>query len=143
MWKQNERSTWISKIQVNLCTAKSLKILSDQCNIFFADSVFVLQHCKTKYFLAAWNSFNELKSLYYFRLHPGEVCAGGEAGKDSCDGDGGAPLVCKSQEGNWHVVGLVAWGNGCAKAGVPGIYVNVHHYMDFITAVPVSHIRNV
>merc|ERR1712020_480125 len=44
-----------------------------------------------------------------FRLRAGEVCAGGEAGKDACDGDGGSPLVCQSEEGNWHVVGLVAW----------------------------------
>ena len=46
--------------------------------------------------------------IYYtlhFRLRSGEVCAGGEAGKDSCDGDGGAPLVCQSNQGNWHVVG--------------------------------------
>ena len=41
----------------------------------------------------------------HFRLRSGEVCAGGEAGKDSCDGDGGAPLVCQSNQGNWHVVG--------------------------------------
>ena len=29
-----------------------------------------------------------------FQLTAGEICAGGEQGKDSCDGDGGAPLVC-------------------------------------------------
>ena len=29
-----------------------------------------------------------------FQLSAGELCAGGEQGKDSCDGDGGAPLVC-------------------------------------------------
>merc|ERR1712012_378360 len=68
-----------------------------------------------------------------FRLRSGEVCAGGEAGKDSCDGDGGAPLVCQSNQGNWHVVGLVAWGVGCANPDTPGIYVNVFHYLDFIT----------
>ena len=28
-----------------------------------------------------------------FQLSPGEICAGGEIGKDTCDGDGGAPLV--------------------------------------------------
>jgi len=69
-----------------------------------------------------------------FRLRSGEICAGGEAGKDSCDGDGGSPLVCQSEEGNWHVVGLVAWGVGCAKPDIPGMYVNVYHYLDFITA---------
>ena len=66
-------------------------------------------------------------------LSPGEICAGGETGKDSCDGDGGAPLVCQSESKHWHVVGLVAWGVGCANPDVPGVYVNVYHYLDFIT----------
>jgi len=68
-----------------------------------------------------------------FQLTPGELCAGGEAGKDSCDGDGGAPLVCQSRSGNWHVVGLVAWGIGCANPDVPAVYVDVYHYLNFIT----------
>jgi len=68
-----------------------------------------------------------------FNLQPGELCAGGETGKDACDGDGGSPLVCLSKEGHWHVVGLVAWGVGCANPDTPGIYVNVHNYLDFIT----------
>ncbi len=74
-----------------------------------------------------------------FNLHPGEICAGGEEGKDACDGDGGAPLVCQAQSGHWHVVGLVAWGVGCASPDVPGVYVNVYHYLDFINAA--SHRR--
>ena len=64
----------------------------------------------TKNKIQNW-SFNLAISTYlfyqtlHFRLRSGEVCAGGEAGKDSCDGDGGAPLVCQSNQGNWHVVG--------------------------------------
>ena len=67
-------------------------------------------------------------------LSPGEICAGGETGKDSCDGDGGSPLVCQSKTGHWHVVGLVAWGVGCANPDTPGVYVNIYHYLDFITS---------
>merc|ERR1712213_187275 len=47
-----------------------------------------------------------------FRLHPCEICAGSEVGKDACTGDGGSPLVCQAESGRWTVVGLVAWGVG-------------------------------
>eukprot|EP00096_Caligus_rogercresseyi_P008018 TRINITY_DN2626_c0_g1_i1.p1 TRINITY_DN2626_c0_g1~~TRINITY_DN2626_c0_g1_i1.p1 ORF type:complete len:448 (-),score=89.23 TRINITY_DN2626_c0_g1_i1:123-1466(-) len=67
-----------------------------------------------------------------FRLDESELCAGGEAGKDACDGDGGAPLVCQSSEGLWHVVGLVAWGVGCAEKDVPGIYAKVSYFRNWI-----------
>ncbi|XP_037793605.1 phenoloxidase-activating factor 2-like [Penaeus monodon] len=59
------------------------------------------------------------------------ICAGGIAGKDACTGDGGSPLVCPTQNG-WTVVGLVAWGIGCAQGNVPGVYVNIPNMMDFI-----------
>ncbi|EDW68187.1 phenoloxidase-activating factor 2 [Drosophila virilis] len=59
------------------------------------------------------------------------ICAGGEAGKDACTGDGGSPLVCTSN-GVWYVVGLVAWGIGCGQANVPGVYVNVGTYLPWI-----------
>lgn len=67
-----------------------------------------------------------------FRLSPSEICAGGEQNKDACDGDGGAPLVCESKEGRWNVVGIVTWGVDCGLKGVPGVYANIHHMLDFI-----------
>jgi len=67
-----------------------------------------------------------------FTLSSSEICAGGEEGKDACDGDGGAPLVCQSKDNRWHVVGLVTWGVDCARKGVPGIYANVYNMLDFI-----------
>ncbi|ALC46428.1 CG13318, partial [Drosophila busckii] len=67
-----------------------------------------------------------------FQLSPTSfVCAGGEAGKDACTGDGGSPLVCTAN-GVWFVVGLVAWGIGCGQANVPGVYVNVGTYLPWI-----------
>lgn len=59
------------------------------------------------------------------------ICAGGEAGKDACTGDGGSPLVC-NMSGRFYVVGLSAWGIGCAQVNVPGVYVNVATYVPFI-----------
>ncbi|KAK7076581.1 Trypsin-like serine protease [Halocaridina rubra] len=66
------------------------------------------------------------------------LCAGGIFGKDACTGDGGAPLVCPTNRG-WTVVGLVAWGIGCATSEVPGVYVNIPNYVSFIRQY-VSHV---
>ncbi|XP_015599347.1 phenoloxidase-activating factor 2 [Cephus cinctus] len=60
------------------------------------------------------------------------LCAGGEMGKDACTGDGGSPLVCQNGFGAFQVVGMVAWGIGCATAGVPGIYINVVNFLSWI-----------
>ncbi|CAH2102497.1 unnamed protein product [Euphydryas editha] len=59
------------------------------------------------------------------------ICAGGEANKDSCTGDGGSGLVCQVN-GQWVVVGLVAWGLGCASANVPAAYVNIAALLPWI-----------
>ena len=42
--------------------------------------------------------------------------------KDSCSGDSGGPLYDKGEN---TVVGIVSWGNGCAKEGYPGVYARV------------------
>ncbi|XP_028156007.1 phenoloxidase-activating factor 2-like [Ostrinia furnacalis] len=59
------------------------------------------------------------------------ICAGDQANKDSCTGDGGSGLVCQVN-GQWVVVGLVAWGLGCASANVPGVYANVAGLLPWI-----------
>nr|AAD21833.1 trypsin-like serine protease [Ctenocephalides felis] len=52
------------------------------------------------------------------------LCAGlPEGGKDSCQGDSGGPLV----DENRKQVGVVSWGQGCARPGKPGIYAKVSH----------------
>lgn len=70
-----------------------------------------------------------------FELHESVICAGGEAGKDVCTGDGGSPLVCPvpGNEGQYYQAGIVSWGIGCGKANVPGAYTNVAFFADWIS----------
>ncbi|XP_023324690.1 ovochymase-1 isoform X2 [Eurytemora carolleeae] len=68
-----------------------------------------------------------------FKMHHGWLCAGGEAGKDACSGDGGGPLVCEKENQNGAVLaGLVSWGVGCGEQGVPGVYTNILSYVNWI-----------
>jgi len=72
----------------------------------------------------------------YFRLHQNNICAGGERGKDACEGDGGAGLYCQDAlSGLTKAVGLVSWGVGCGQRGVPGVYVNLNQYGGWIEQV--------
>ncbi|CAK9809320.1 Phenoloxidase-activating factor 2 (Fragment) [Anthophora quadrimaculata] len=80
------------------------------------------------------NSLRQTRLGQNFMLNKNTfICAGGEQGKDACTGDGGSPLVCQNGNGQWEVVGMVAWGIGCATSNVPGIYVNVYNYISWIT----------
>ncbi|XP_055917330.1 phenoloxidase-activating factor 2-like [Eupeodes corollae] len=70
----------------------------------------------------------------YFKLNPSFICAGGERGKDTCEGDGGSPLVCpiETAENRFYQSGIVAWGIECGKENVPGVYVNVALFREWI-----------
>lgn len=65
-------------------------------------------------------------------LWQGQLCAGGIAGKDSCKGDSGGPLM--SDNGRiYQVVGIVSFGpTPCGIENVPGVYTKVFQYLPWI-----------
>lgn len=63
----------------------------------------------------------------------GQVCAGFETGgTDSCQGDSGGPLVAFDAGNCPYQVGVVSWGEGCAKPKAFGVYSRLSAYRGWI-----------
>lgn len=60
------------------------------------------------------------------------LCAGvDEGGKDACQGDSGGPILAQGN-GEWLLMGLVSWGDGCGREGRFGVYSEVSAIQDWI-----------
>ncbi|KAL7469802.1 hypothetical protein ACHAXS_010065 [Conticribra weissflogii] len=71
---------------------------------------------------------------YRGRITENMMCAMGEAGEDTCQGDSGSPMVLEG-DGDWRndvQVGVVSWGIGCASPIFPGVYARVSSEWDWI-----------
>ncbi|KAG5839827.1 hypothetical protein ANANG_G00209180 [Anguilla anguilla] len=62
------------------------------------------------------------------------LCAGfpPSEGKDSCSGDSGGALVCRSEDSSYFVYGVTSWGPGCGRFRKPGVYTSVPLLRDWI-----------
>ncbi|XP_076480562.1 CLIP domain-containing serine protease HP8-like [Bombus vancouverensis nearcticus] len=67
----------------------------------------------------------------------GQICAGGQKGKDSCRGDSGGSLMAVERDRNgsarWAAVGVVSFGpSPCGMPGWPGVYTRVIDFVPWI-----------
>lgn len=66
------------------------------------------------------------------RITDNMMCAGyPEGGQDACQGDSGGPLQVGDASFR-EIVGIVSWGEGCAKPNYPGVYTRVNRYLQWI-----------
>lgn len=64
-----------------------------------------------------------------------QICAGREAGHDSCGGDSGGPMVkaLDSEIGiRYFLIGIVSYGDSPCNRGYPAVYTRVTAYMRWI-----------
>ena len=96
-----------------------------------------LQHIDLKIF-----DGDKCRSTYRMRggvlSEEGQLCAGGEKGRDSCKGDSGSVLMTHDTIPgetfeSWRLIGIVSFGpKRCGTDNVPGVYSRVRHYVKWI-----------
>jgi hypothetical protein len=68
-------------------------------------------------------------------VKPGMVCVGyKKGGHDTCQGDSGGPLIYQAKN-RWFLLGITSFGEGCARAGFPGIYTDSGYHLHWIASV--------
>lgn len=52
--------------------------------------------------------------------------------RDSCQADSGGPLLQRNEKGIYTQIGIVSFGEGCARQQFPGVYTKVASYMNWM-----------
>ncbi|MEQ1929119.1 MAG: serine protease [Parvularculaceae bacterium] len=64
------------------------------------------------------------------------LCAGDrDKGRDACQGDSGGPLVVRNGAASPTLIGVVSWGEGCARKDKYGVYTKVASVAPWINAL--------
>jgi secreted trypsin-like serine protease len=76
------------------------------------------------------------RTMYNGDIIPAEeICAGyTQGGVDTCQGDSGGPMFRRDSANAWVQVGIVSWGDGCARPNRPGVYTQVSYFSSAIAA---------
>jgi len=74
----------------------------------------------------------KIMRLYELTVSDDVLCAGypKNSNKDACIGDSGGPLTVGA-----NLIGIVSWGLGCGRQGIPGMYTDVAQFADWIDEV--------
>jgi len=65
------------------------------------------------------------------------MCAGYDEGVlDACQGDSGGPMIWRNDSDlPFTQIGIVSWGQGCARRGYPGVYTRLGRYIGWIIKI--------
>lgn len=82
------------------------------------------------------NTCSTVGGSYGDLIPSAEICAGDLAngGVDTCQGDSGGPMFRPDADGKLIQVGIVSWGDGCARKNAPGVYTQVSTFATEIAA---------
>ncbi|XP_075585755.1 uncharacterized protein LOC124495271 isoform X3 [Dermatophagoides farinae] len=74
--------------------------------------------------------------LPLYKITDNMFCAGFKhGGRDACLGDSGGPIMCQKANGKWILLGITSNGDGCGRAGRPGVYTKVYNYLTWIHSI--------
>ena len=69
----------------------------------------------------------------YSNVGPGQLCAGGQRGKDTCKGDSGGGLFISDTSDTWYLLGILSYGAKEFGNGIPGVYTRVSSFLQWIS----------
>ncbi|XP_017008811.2 spaetzle-processing enzyme [Drosophila takahashii] len=94
---------------------------------------------KLKIEVTVWNLTRcqeQYNTFFKVKMDDTQLCAGGQAGKDTCGGDSGGPLMVYINTGGrdvFYIAGVTSYGTKpCGLKGWPGVYTRTGAFVNWI-----------